>query len=411
MVLLLLASRLPAAAQILPDRPLTWFGGKLVVGGSVSIAAATSEHDTYFNSGNYQEDTMRLAAAALTSSFEFHRWIGVEADVRVAGQLDGSFWYLRPRTLVVNLRPFGSPAFTVAAGLLQTAFGTASGRAYGRENLLIGRPLIYQYATAIRGDALPRNVTELEKNRGLGAEAFYFIGDTIKYQGDSNYNYVGLPLVDPNGWNAGARVVAGGARLNVAATLTEGSLSNPRSRGASGGWQASGRVETRPATGLVVGASGAFGRYLDREVDDAVVSRAIAYREPRETAIGLDVEYSRDYWLLRAEAVHNRRSVPGVRDPLVKDVLFVTGLDVEGRYRLAPGLYLAARVGSLLFGPAQEQAPSPSWDANVFRVEVGPGWSVTRGLLLKSVYQYNRRDMTGTLRSVHRVAVEAMAWF
>jgi len=31
--------------------------------------------------------------------------------------------------------------------------------------------------------------------------------------------------------------------------------------------------------------------------------------------------------------------------------------------------------------------------------------------MLKSVYQYNRREMTGALRSAHRVAVEATAWF
>ena len=383
----------------------------MVIGGSVSIAAASSEDETHFNAGSYGEDTMRLLSAAFTSSLSLHARVGIEADLRVAGQPDGSAWYFRPHTLVVKLRPIGTPAFSVAAGILQTAFGTTSGRTYGRENLLIGLPLIYQYATAIRGDAIPRHVPDLLLNRGHGAEAYYLVGDYFAYGDDANYGeYAGLPLADANGWNAGVRVAAGGDRLNAAVTVTEGSLSNPRSRGASGGWQTSGRVESRRVTGLVLGASAAYGRYLDRDLD-SVLTGVLANPDPRETAFGLDAEYSRDYWLVRAEAVHSRRTVPALREPLLADVLSVTGLDFEGRYRLGPGLYVAARVGSLLFGPAGQDAGGESWDANAFRIEAGTGWSVTRGLLLKATYQYNRRDVTGSLRSAHRVAAEAMAWF
>jgi len=401
----------PAGAQILPDRPVVWFGGRVLIGGSVSAAAATTENDTWFNTGSYREDTMRLIAVSFTSSVALHSRVGLEADLRVAGEPDGSHWYFRPRTLVVKLQPFSATGFAVAAGLMQAAFGTASARTYGRDNLLIGRPLIYQFAAPIRGDAIPRNAPELLANRGLGAEAYYSIGDVFTYDDDSNYNYVGLPLADPSGWNAGVRVAAGGDRLNVAATLTDGSISNPKSRGTSGGWQASGRVEARASTGLVAGASAAYGRYLNRDLDASIAPRSVEYRDPRETALGFDVEYSQGYWLVRGEAIHSRRSVPGFREPLVNDVLAATGLDVEGRYRLAPGLYVAARLGALFFGRAAEPPGSESWDADVFRVEAGPGWSITRGLMLKSVYQYNRREMTGALRSAHRVAVEATAWF
>jgi hypothetical protein len=411
LALLLLSLAPRAAAQILPDRPVVWLGGRMVIGGSVSIAAASSEDDTNFNAGSYGEDTMRLISAAFTSSVSLHPRVGMEVDLRVAGEPDGSSWYFRPHTLALKLQPFGTPAFSVAAGFLQTAFGTTNGRTYGRDNLLIGRPLIYQYATALRGDAIPRHVPELLENRGRGAEAYYLVGDYFAYGDDPNYGqYAGLPLADANGWNAGVRVAAGGDWLNAAVTVTEGSLSNPRSRGASGGWQASGRVETRRVTGLILGASAAYGLYLDRDLD-SVLPLAVANQEPRETAFGLDAEYSRDYWLVRAEAVHSRRTVPALREPLLADVMSVTGLDFEGRYRLAPGLYVAARIGSLLFGPAGQDAGGESWDADAFRIEVGPGWSVTRGLLLKATYQYNRRDVTGSLRSAHRVAAEAMAWF
>ncbi len=171
LVLLLLAPAPPAAAQILPDRPVVWLGGRMVIGGSVSVAAASSEDETHFNAGSYGEDTMRLISAAFTSSLSLPARVGIEADLRVAGQPDGSAWYFRPHTLIVKVQPFGTPAFSVAAGILQTAFGTTSGRTYGRDNLLIGRPLIYQYATALRGDAIPRHVPDLLLNRGRGAES------------------------------------------------------------------------------------------------------------------------------------------------------------------------------------------------------------------------------------------------
>ena len=389
-------------AQLLPDRPVSWLDGRVAVSGSISLAAASGDSDSYFNTGDYEQDTMRLVQLGLVSSILLHSRATVEADLRLAGEPAESNWYFRPRALVLRVQPLASPLLKVSAGLLQPAFGTLSRRGYGRENLLIGRPLLYQYASSLRADALPLDADDLARHRGRGAEAYYYLGRYTQR--------TGLPLVDPAGWNAGVEVGLGVDSLYLSAALTDGSVSNPGSRGTSGGWQGSARLEARPTIGLVLGTSAAHGPYLDGELS-AVVSTAVANRDPRETALGFDVEYSRDYWLVRAETVHTRRSVPALRAPLLLDPLTVTGFDVEGRYRLAPGLYAAARLGYLAFGDAPCSAGSASWDASVGRVEAGAGWSLRRGLVVKAAYQYNRRDMQGPLRSLHRVAVEGLVWF
>jgi hypothetical protein len=103
--------------------------------------------------------------------------------------------------------------------------------------------------------------------------------------------------------------------------------------------------------------------------------------------------------------------MPAVAAPVLSDPLTATGFDVEGRYRLAPGLYAAARLGRLSFGEVRGTSQAVSWDADVTRLEVGGGWSFSRGLVLKVAYQYNRRDLQGPLRSANRTAAEILVWF
>ena len=202
--------------------------------------------------------------------------------------------------------------------------------------------------------------------------------------------------MDTRGWSAGVRVDAGGDRARVAAAVTRGTLSHPLSRDGSPGWQAAGRAAGQPLLGLVVGVSAARGRYARAPASGSALM---------ETAFGADAEFSRGYWLVRGEVVHSRRDAVwyGAVEPLG-----LTGVDAEARYRVAPGLYLAARAGHLWFGGAGRAA---SWDADVGRVEAGLGWSPSRPVLLKVAYQYNRRPEAPGRRALHRAGLQALVWF
>jgi len=83
------------------------------------------------------------------------------------------------------------------------------------------------------------------------------------------------------------------------------------------------------------------------------------------------------------------------------------------RYKLAPGLYAAARFDHLGFStltgsPAQGTLP---WDAPTTRVEIGGGWSVQRNLVFKLSYQRNTRDGGPLLRVANLGAAQVVYWW
>ena len=84
---------------------------------------------------------------------------------------------------------------------------------------------------------------------------------------------------------------------------------------------------------------------------------------------------------------------------------------LEGRYKIVPGLYAAARVEHLGFSDLVGSTSTLPWDAPVNRVEVGTGYSIQRNLLLKISYQHNTRD-GGVLQRVENLgAGQLVFWF
>jgi hypothetical protein len=84
---------------------------------------------------------------------------------------------------------------------------------------------------------------------------------------------------------------------------------------------------------------------------------------------------------------------------------------VEGRYRVHPRLYFAARVdwlgfsritGTLFNGPV-------TWDAPVERFEAGGGWYFRRNIVGRLAWQRNWRD-GGRLREKSFVAGQLLFW-
>ncbi len=110
--------------------------------------------------------------------------------------------------------------------------------------------------------------------------------------------------VDGQRWDTGVEIRVGREPLQVAAAVTQGSLSYPRVRDDNDGKQFSGRLQGTPLTGLVLGLSLARGEYPDRELA-ADLPLAEAGRTRRQRAAGLDFEYSRDR---RAEQDRRRRA-------------------------------------------------------------------------------------------------------
>jgi predicted porin len=195
--------------------------------------------------------------------------------------------------------------------------------------------------------------------------------------------------------------------LTATASVTTGTLANPLFDDDNGGRQFAGRVAVRPTIGLVLGASAARGPFVSSDAARAATGENERYSQ---TAWGADAEYSRGYYLIRFEALASRFALPALGTPAIQQPLRSSGASLEGRYKVAPGLYFAARVDRLAFSEISGSSGFDNWDAPVTRVEVGGGYSLQRNLLLKVSYQRNARDTAFRSRA-HLTAAEVMFWF
>ena len=384
-VALLLAAATAGAEPEPPPPP------RLTVGGEASATFAP-EDPTFFNYTDYDYTALRLGRLALSGALRLGRGVSVLAEVR-----SDNLGAPRIHGLYARFRPWAARDFDVQAGLVPPVFGAFARRSYAADNFLIGYPLAYQYLTAIRSDALPGSADDLARMRGRGWRPSFPLG--------SQDVRPGLPLVSTLRWDTGVQARAGGERVEALVAVTTGTLGSPRVRDDNGGKQLSARVAARPVVGMVLGASAARGAYLDR---DAVTGLGVDVDSLRQRAWGLDAEYSRGYWLLRGEGVWSGWDVPYVREPRIASPLRARAVSVEGRYKVWPGAYVAARVDHLGF--SRLAASDTTWDAPVLRVEGGGGYSIRRHLLLKAVYQHNRRD-GGRSRSLRVLAGQLLYWF
>jgi hypothetical protein len=386
-VLCLLAA--PAGA----GEPLAFFGGRLKLGGEVSGTLAP-EDKGFFNYSSYGVNTLRLFRVDVTAEARLARFAAILADVR-SDNLDSPRLY----ALYLRVRPWSARAFDVQAGLVPPVFGSFPRRRYDYDNPLPSVPLVYQYLTILREDAVPSRAEDLVAQRGRGWLVRYPVGEP--------YAGPGLPLVSGEKWDTGVEVRVGERPWSLGVAATQGTLSNPLTRDDNGGKQVSARLAWTPSPALAVGVSGATGDFLPDDLQDALP--AAARGTYRQQALGVDVEWSAGYWIVRAEAVFCRWRVPALEPTLIEHPLPALGVYGEARYKLRPGFFLAGRVERLGFSEIDTAAGRSSWDAPVTRLEAGAGWSPWRYVLLKASWQHNWRD-GGRVRENDLVAGQVVIW-
>lgn len=398
--MLLVATAPLSFGQSLPTGPITMAGGRLTLGADGSASIARND-EAYFNYSDYSYDLLRLVRLDGAADFRLSDRVSLLGDLRVEGGLGDGSVTARPFALFARIRPWPRRAFDVQAGLIPPVFGAFSRRTYGPDNPLIGFPLGYQYLTSLRADAVPATSDDLLRMRGRGWRAGYPIGNAARDHG--------VPLVDALNYQTGVEAHVGNRPVEAGVAIGSGSPSTPRARGGSGGTQVSGRVAWWPTPGLALGVSAARGNFLAPAALDAL-GAASESSSNDQRALGFDVEYSRGYWLVRGEGILSSWHLPSVRAPLVGGPLRAFAIDVEGRYRIRPGLYVAARLDRLDFSDITGSAGTLPWDAPVRRAEAGGGYSLKRNIVLKLAYQHDWRDTTYN-RTSDLVSAQILFWF
>ena len=389
-IALLAAASALGGAHAGAEEPSIVGPGRLTVAGEASGAFAPRD-PAFFNYTDYEYTALRLGRLGLAADLRLGERVSVLGEVR-SENLEAP----RVHALYARVTPLPGRGFDLQAGRIPPVFGAFPRRSYASDNFLIGYPLAYQYLTSLRADAMPATENDLARMRGRGWLASYPVGSP-----DAG---PGLPLVNALRWDTGVQARVGSDRAEVMAAVTTGTLSSPRVEDDNDGKQVCARAALRPVAGLVFGASAARGAYA---ADEATAGTGVSASDLRQRAYGLDAEYSRGYWLVRGEVVWSRWDVPAIAEPRVAGPVRARAVSVEGRYKILPGLYAAARVDHLGFS---RLGSGVAWDAPVFRFEGGGGYYIRRRVLLKAVYQHNRRD-SGAVRSLDLVAGQLLAWF
>jgi hypothetical protein len=375
LAVLVLAASTGARAQELPSGPLSLADGMIVIGTDVSVSL-TPQDDTegaWFNYTDYEHNALRLFRLAVSAEVKVTDRVSVLTEIRTE---NGDA--VKPYALYLRVRPWRDRPIDIQAGRIPPTFGAFARRQYGAGNPLIGYPLAYQYLTAVRPDALPASTDDVVRMRARGWRPSYPIGSLDIAPG--------MPLITAFRWDTGVQVRVGPESLNVSAAVTNGTTSDPRTRDTNDGKQVAGRIQWRPSAGLSIGGSAASGAYV---ADAALASLTMIAggTHSSQHALGTDVEYSRDHWMLRGELIWNRWQVP-----TLSRALDATSGFAEGRYKISPGVFLAGRFDRLGFSELASSFGVRSWDAAVTRIETGAGYYIRRNLLAKGTYQHNWRD-------------------
>jgi hypothetical protein len=391
----------PACAQDWPTGTLHAFDRRLTVGGEVLVTIAPDDRGR-FNATSYDRNALRLIRLGLVTAFRAGERVSAVLEMRAEGDAGDGNWGVAPYAAYVSLRPTGGRALELQAGRIAPAFGGFTRRAYGTENFLVGYPLAYQYLTSLRHDAIPRSADELLLMRAHGAYVGYGAGRAAYAPG--------VPMATVFRYDTGvlARVRLDKAPLEVLGSITVGSLSHP-GRDGNNTPQVAGRVAWNPVAGLALAASASRAGFLSDRVDEWLPETSRG-RSHDQQALGADVEYSRDRWLVRTELVSSSWAVPATGVPAIPGRLRATSWLTEGRYTVAPGAYVAARIDSLLFNSLHGSYQHATWDADVWRAEVALGYALTRQLRVKLGLQHSRRD-GGSVRRQTLGAAQAVLWF
>jgi hypothetical protein len=394
--LLAVCAPVASRAQTLPSEPIAFGDGRVTISGDVAASFGLPDPG-FFNYTDYEHSALRLLRIDVAGAVHAGEHFSVLGELR-----SENFHNVWPYALYLRIRPWTARNFDIQVGRVPPTFGAFSRRLYASDNPLIGYPLAYQYLTSLRPDALPASSEELLRRRGTGWRNRFTIGSQALDRG--------VPLTSAFRWDTGVQVHGGNNFINGTASVTAGTVSNPLFSDDNSGRQFAGRVEIRPVAGLVVGTSLAQGPF----VSDSAVRAAVGEAHDRQftqTAWGGDFEYSRDYYLIRFETIVSDWRIPIVAAPELRMPLRAVSTSIEGRYKLMPGLYLAARADHIGFSDISGFVTTAPWDAPVTRIEVGGGFSIQRNLLLKVSGQYNERDGGPLERQATLAAVQLVFWF
>ena len=381
---------LPASSFARQDPPPPRPTG-LIWGGEFSAAVSRRDDDAFFNYSDYENSTLRQFRMRLILESRLPARVALLGEVRVENDL------LNAPVLFARWQPWAARPLHIQAGRVPLTIGAFARRAYGSDNLLVGVPLVYQYLTSVRPDALPQTPDDVLRMRARGWLPSYPIGSTRAT--------AGLPILAYSRGDTGVQMQWTADTWTAAAAVTRGTAADPRVLDNNSGVAVSGRIAVVRPSGLTVGLSGSRGAWVSRDVT-SLLSAVEQNRGTSQSLLGLDAEFARGHWIFRGEWWHSRFGMPTLTQPLS-----ATGGFAEARFRFFPRWQVSARADRLTFSEITgvTGAPTP-WDAPVWRGEGALGYRVSRNIDLRAGYQFNWRE-AGRVMKRGFPTLQVLVWF
>ncbi len=249
-------------------------------------------------------------------------------------------------------------------GMIPSPFGVWAPRTYADRNPLVGLPLMYHYRTPVSNGALSLNA------------------DAVLAQKEQDV--YGLPIVYDACWDNGVEALgfAAGGKFEYHLAVTKAAMSSPSSY-MNDGAQVILRLGFHPVPALKFGFSVEHGSYLGK--DATGVPDGVALRSVSQKAVAADFSFSAGHTEFQSEIVHNVWENPNLDKNLA-----VTSGYLELKQTIVAGLYAAVRYDRLSYSRLTDSAGrSFDWGYNVRSVESGLGYHITRGAMVKAVWQHN----------------------
>ena len=271
----------------------------------------------------------------------------------------------------------------IEAGLIPVHDGIWASHTYSNKNPLVGIPLQQYWKSSLPYTMMPNDLDDLLSKRGTAQEYGVTYADS---NGTRGYRYAAMPVLYDNCWNYGAFALGTLGHFEFSFGLTLGPPSaTVQGADINDNLSPHAKIGYAFTPGLKTWFSYAHGAYLDRAVAPYLPAGATV-NDYYQDLYGLSVDWK--IWKLwfMGEYFYNKYDTPLRKDGLSNQAFYVQSV-----YSVAAAWDIALRYDGLMFQEVENSlGESMSWDENVYRVETGVGYHVSRDLVVKGVAQMTR---------------------
>jgi hypothetical protein len=272
----------------------------------------------------------------------------------------------------VVLQPFDSPALVLKGGTFATCYGQWVNRHFSFQNPLINAPMMYEVMTNVSDGADNLSATP-------GRAAFL-------NRRNLPANVPGwLPVVWGPSYTSGGQVGGSTGMLDYAVEVKNAGLASRPSD-----WQfwqkdfsnptVTGRMGVRPDAAWNIGVSGSGGSYVTAQPRATAPLNAW---HTTQTVIGADISWASGPLQVWTEAAWSQWRIPNL-EPADAWTWFV-----EGKWKLAPEVWLAGRWNQQLYGDfGTPSGGTTSWGNDVWRIDACVGLRLDRFMQFKVQYSH-----------------------